>query len=108
MPRGGSAGTLYVLEPDTGGPDDGPAAMETHGIDPGKALRLATAMGARVGRLLVVGCEPSPLADYEEMQGEMSEPVRAAVDEAVRLIETLAAQILGGAGEAVAGAGPRR
>jgi hydrogenase maturation protease len=110
MPRGGPPGTLYVLEPDAAAPsaDDGAPLIETHGMDPVKVLRLAAAMGARVGRLLVVGCEPGALGDYEEMQGELSEPVRRAVDEAVGLIETLVARILGGAGEAVAGAVPGR
>ncbi len=61
-------------------------------MDPVKVLRLAAAMGGRVGRLLVVGCEPAPLDDAEEMQMGMSEPVRAAVDEAVVLIESLVAQ----------------
>ena len=32
-------------------------------------VRLAAAMGGRVGRLLVVGCEPGPMRDLEEMCG---------------------------------------
>ena len=105
-PRGGPPGTLYVLEPDAGGPaGDGTGPLiEMHNLDPVKVLRLAETMGGRVGRLLVVGCEPKANSDFEEMQGGMSAPVRAAVDEAVRLIEALVAQVLGVAGEAVAGA----
>ncbi len=104
-PRGGTPGTLYVLEPDVSGPPEGAAAvLETHSMDPVKVLRLAAVMGGRVGRLLVVGCEPAPLDEADDMQMGMSDAVRAAVDEAVVLVESLIAQFLGGAGEAVAGA----
>ena len=105
-PRGGAPGTLYVVEVETAGQAAGgeDAAIETHGMDPVKVLRLAVAMGARVGRLLVVGCEPAPADEWDDMRMEMSEPVRAAVDEAVRLVESLVAESLGGADAAVAGA----
>jgi hydrogenase maturation protease len=98
-PRGGPPGTVYVLEPDVG-PQEGPAAVDPHSMDPAKVLRLAAAMGARVGRLLVVGCEPSPVDDVEEMRDGLSEPVRAAVDEAVRVVESLVSKLLGGGGAA--------
>jgi hydrogenase maturation protease len=91
-PRGGPPGTLYVLEPTPQG-DDAAPQIEAHSMDPVKVLRLAAAMGARVERLLVVGCEPAPL-DEEEMQAGLSEPVRAAVAEAVPLIEALVARLL--------------
>jgi hydrogenase maturation protease len=51
-------------------------------------------MGGQVKRLLVVGCEPEPLADADDMRMELSEPVRSAVDEAVTLVESLVAEIL--------------
>ncbi len=110
-PRGGKPGTLYVLEPDAPappGPGEAAPLIETHGMDPVKVLRLAAAMGGKVGRLLVVGCEPAPVDDVEEMQAGLSEPVRAAVDEAVGLIESLVAKVLGGDGGAVTGAAPGR
>ncbi len=104
-PRGESLGTLYVLEPEVAATAPGGAAVvEPHSMDPVKVLRLAAAMGGRIGRLLVVGCEPAPLDEADEMQTGMSDPVRAAVDEAVVLIESLIVKFLGGAGEAVAGA----
>ena len=104
-PRGGAPGTIYVLEPEAAS-QEGPAAVEPHNLDPVKVLRLAATMGARVGRLLVVGCEPSPVDDVEEMRDGLSEPVRAAVDEAARVVESLTAKLLGEAGAAgAAGAG---
>jgi hydrogenase maturation protease len=101
VPRGGRPGTLYVLEPSVGaspGPEANGAGplIETHGMDPVKVLRLAEAMGGQVGRLLLVGCEPSPLAESDEMQAGLTEPVRVAVDEAVLLIESLIARLLQG------------
>ena len=96
-PRGGAPGTVYVLEPDMGAAGaGGTAAVDPHSMDPVKVLRLAAAMGARVGRLLVVGCEPSPVDDVEEMRDGLSEPVRAAVDEAVGVVESLVSRLLGG------------
>ena len=62
-PRGGPPGTLYVLEPTARRAGRGgrrAASIEAHGMDPVKVLRLAAAMGGRVDRLLVVGCEPEP------------------------------------------------
>ena len=40
------------------GPEDAGPSIEAHGLDPVKVLRLAAAMGGRVDRLLLVGCEP--------------------------------------------------
>jgi hydrogenase maturation protease len=96
-PRGGQPGTLYVIEPDPGEPGEAGGAelmFETHNLDPVKVLRLAAALGGRVQRVLLVGCEPAPLDGEEDMQMELSEPVRAAVDEAVLLVESLVAQTL--------------
>jgi hydrogenase maturation protease len=98
-PRGEPPGTLYVLEPDrTASPEATGAGplVETHGMSPEKVLRLAAAMGGQVGRLLLVGCEPTPLSEADEMQTGLSDPVRASVDEAVVLVESLVGRLLGG------------
>jgi hydrogenase maturation protease len=97
VPQGGSPGTLYVIEPRPD-PEPGSAAadltLETHGMDPAKVLRVAAALGGQVQRVLLVGCEPGALASEEEMQMGLSEPVRAAVEPAVALIESLVPQLL--------------
>ena len=78
-PRGGPPGTLYVIEPTPGEVDaNAGASLETHGMDPVKVLRAASAMGGSVGRVRVVGCEPSPVDDPEEFRPGLSDPVRAA------------------------------
>lgn len=97
LPRGGPPGTLYVLEPEKDEWTETAApSMEMHRLDPIKVLRLATAMGGKIERLLVVGCEPSPFSDYEDMQTGLSAPVEAAVDETVALLESLTERLLRG------------
>jgi hydrogenase maturation protease len=95
-PRGGPPGTLYVVEPTLSEKDEGLQPVEAHNLDPVKVFQLVEAMGGRVERLLVVGCEPSPCTDPEEMQSELSAPVRAAVEQAVPLIESLVARLMRG------------
>src|SRR5262249_33644421 len=98
MPRGGRPGTLYVLEPQQSAPElpDRGLAVDTHGLSPAKVLRLAAAMGGPIPRVLIVGCEPAREGDGEEMTDSLSAPVRAAVDEAVVLIEAIADRLLRG------------
>jgi hydrogenase maturation protease len=90
VPGGEEPGTVYLIEPEI--EDDGVVSLDTHGMDPVKVIKLARALGAKPARTLVVGCEPEAVIsgeDYDEMVMELSEPVRAAVDEAVKLIESL-------------------
>jgi hydrogenase maturation protease len=97
VPRGGSPGTLYVLEPARDAlPVPAGATIETHGMDPVKVLRLVEAMGGTIERLLLVGCEPTPDDTYEDMQAGLSDPVQAAVEEAIPLLESLIARLLRG------------
>ncbi len=97
--RGGQPGTLYVIEPDTN-PQPEPEAADlmilAHDMHPAKVLRLVAAMGGRVERILLVACEAATSAAEEDMQMELSPPVRAAVDEAVKLIESMIGKILAG------------
>jgi hydrogenase maturation protease len=93
-PRGGEPGTVYLIEPEV--EDDGEVTLDTHGMDPVKVIKLSRALGARPTRTLVVGCEPRVVLggeDYGEMLMELSEPVRVAVDEAVKLVESLVKEI---------------
>jgi len=90
LPRGGEPGTVYLVEPEVEA--EGEVALDTHSMDPAKALRLARAMGAEPVQTLVVGCEPGVVLrgeSYEDVLVELSQPVRAAVEEAVELVESL-------------------
>ncbi len=98
LPRGNTPGTLYLVEPE---PDDGAVAVEAHGMDPVKVLALARNLSERMPRVLVVGCEPATILDIEKdaLSAELSEPVRASLDEAVRMVESLLDDIVNHAKE---------
>ena len=87
-PRGAAPGTLYVIEPEV---DADEVAIDTHGMDPVKVLAMVRGIGGKSPPTLVVGCEPANRlsADVEEFVVELSEPVRAALDEGERLVESL-------------------
>src|SRR4051812_20033061 len=95
VPRGEPPGTLFVLEPSL---DDveGPVTLDAHGMDPAKVLALAGQLGPVPERILVVGCEPQVRmsGDEEELVGELSPPVRAAVSDAADLVESLLAKLM--------------
>ena len=60
-------------------------------MNPMNVIRMAKSMGGELKRILLVGCEPATLGPEEGQMG-LSEPVAAAVDEAVILIEKLVEQ----------------
>jgi len=102
-PRGGQAGTLYVIEPevsDRGGPEEQGVVVEAHSMNPLHVLRFATSMGGPLKRVLLVGCEPGTLGPEEGRMG-LSAPVEAVIDEAVKLVESLITKILSGRESAV-------
>jgi hydrogenase maturation protease len=92
-PGGEPPGTLYVIEPEV---DPGELVIDTHGMDPVKVLSMVQGLGGAPPRTLVVGCEPANRlsADVEEFVVELSEPVRAALHEAERLVESLLDEIV--------------
>jgi hydrogenase maturation protease len=103
--RGGAPGSLYTLEPDLDAIRDCPesgGSENAHGLDPLKALAAAKSAGARLGRVLVVGCEPAVLEDESGRIG-LSQQVEAAVDPAVEMIRSL---VMNGTDLQVCPAGP--
>jgi hydrogenase maturation protease len=80
-PRGGTPGTVYLIEPDLAAV---PAAVSAdgHGVGPEAVFALLRSLGGSPGRVRVVGCEP--LCIEEELG--LSAPVEAAVDRAIALI----------------------
>ena len=95
VPRGEPPGTLFVIEPELE-PHDEPVALDAHGMDPVKVLALARQLGAAPERVLVVGCEPGVrmTGEEEDVVGELSPPVSAAVEPAVELVESVVAEVL--------------
>jgi hydrogenase maturation protease len=104
VPRGEPPGTLFVIEPELG-EQDGPVMLDAHGMDPVKVLALAGQLGPVPERILVVGCEPRVrmTGDEEELVGDLSEPVRAAVDPAVELVEAVVREVVATQAEAEGG-----
>ncbi|MBX9790708.1 MAG: hydrogenase maturation protease [Pirellulales bacterium] len=90
MPRRGTPGQVYLVEVerDERAPSSDPSAplFDMHRLDPAKVLRLVPAMGGRLGRLFVVGCEPVPLDTSEVTQPGLSAAARAAIPVAVEII----------------------
>ena len=101
IPRSEEPGTVYLLEPEI--EEAGEVVLDTHGMDPVKVIKFARTLGAKPTRTLVVGCEPQVVIGrggsepypYEDMLMELSEPVLAAVEEAVKLVESLVEEISG-------------
>ena len=96
--RGKRPGTIYLIEPDlsalnaqTGG-EARRVGLDTHSMDPLKVLAFAKTLGAQPIHTLLVGCEIVSIGngeDYEEMQMGLSEPVQAAIPEAVEVVDRL-------------------
>jgi hydrogenase maturation protease len=93
-PRGQPPGTLSVIEPDI---DGAPPGIDAHGMDPVTVLALARELGPRLPRTLVVCCEPQTrmTGEEDEIVIVLSEPVQAALDPAVRLVEVLLEDLTG-------------
>jgi hydrogenase maturation protease len=87
-PRGEPPGTVGVFEPDL---DDRDIGLDAHGMDPVRVLALARAMGGPLPRTLIVSCEPGIRlgAHEDDVVAELSQPVRAALRPAERLVREL-------------------
>ena len=94
-PHGQKPGTVSVIEPNLHDLSSGGDFVQPHAMHPVNVLRMASAMNARLNRLLVVGCEPADLGGDEGHMG-LSEAVQSSVDEAVNTVEALVRRIADG------------
>jgi hydrogenase maturation protease len=97
-PGASEPGTLFVVQLDfeeLNAAGTQPGFVEPHAMNPLSVLRMATSMGGQLKRILLVGCVPATLGPEEGQMG-LSAPVAAAVDEAVKLIDSLVTRILAG------------
>ena len=90
--RGEEPGTVFLIEPDLDalGAHAASAASDAsvpdaHGMDPESVLRTVVRLGGRLGRVVIVGCEPARLTE----RIGLSAPVRGALDRAVSLVQSL-------------------
>ena len=94
---GEEPGTITVFEPELGGGDD--VAPDAHDLEPAAVMGWLAGLGGSVGRMLVVGCQPSTM---DEQMG-LSAPVEASIDEAIRVIEDLVQEQLSTTPAVIAG-----
>ena len=96
VPRGEEPGTVFAVEPDLDALAKGPVTLDAHGMDPVKVLTLAATLGPVPERIVVVGCEPAVrmTGEEDELVGDLSEPVRGAIEPAADLVESLVAELL--------------
>jgi hydrogenase maturation protease len=94
---GDEPGTITVFEPELG--DDKDVAPDAHDLEPAAVMGLLSGLGGSVGRMLVVGCQPSVM---DERMG-LSAPVEAAVDEAIRVVDELVQEQLSTTPAVIAG-----
>jgi hydrogenase maturation protease len=100
-PHGQAPGTVSVVELDANEAADSTGNfLEPHSMHPMNVLRMARSMHSPLKRVLLVGCEPATLGGDEGHMG-LSEPVAAAVAEAVKATEALVKRIL--EGESISG-----
>jgi hydrogenase maturation protease len=87
-PRGAEPGTVYVIEPELQA-EPQLALLDAHGMQPDVVLGMIGTLGGNAGtpggntvRVLIVGCEPA----ISDPGIGLSEPVAAAVDNAVKAV----------------------
>ncbi len=96
-PRGQKPGTVHVIEPELTEAVDSTTriALDGHTMNPVNVLRLARAMGAVPARIVLVGCEPATFGGEAGNIG-LSEPVSAAIEEAVKTVKHIIQAVLQG------------
>ncbi len=87
-PRGGEPGTVYVIEPEQPA-EPQMSLFDAHGMQPDVVLGMIGTLGGQAGtpggaglKMLIVGCEPATSGPGIGL----SEPVAAAVDNAVKVV----------------------
>lgn len=92
-PRGGTPGTLYVIDPEVNTWENAEQMTPaTHGLNPVQVLTMVKQFGGQLRNVRIVGCEPESFGDDEGMMG-LSESVATAVPEAISLVEGLIASL---------------
>lgn len=92
-PQGSAPGTVYLIEPTLRELDETPAEpVNAHGMNPVRVLQMVRTLGGVPRQLFVVGCEPAILES--EGQLGLSEAVRAAIPNAIAMIESLLSDLL--------------
>jgi hydrogenase maturation protease len=92
-PHGQPPGTVSLIEPDLTRLAEQEATVDAHGMNPLNVLRLAAAMNANFKRIFLVGCEPATFGGEDGQMG-LSEPVDAAIDQAIAVVNRVVEKAL--------------
>jgi hydrogenase maturation protease len=90
--RGRQPGTVYTIqiEPhDIPDPCSDGVVVNSHSLDSVRVLALAKSMGAQLGTILLVGCEPAILDGSDTGRIGLSETVEASIKLAIETVENL-------------------
>jgi hydrogenase maturation protease len=90
--RGVDAGQVLVLEPTVSPPaHDRKTLIDTHQTDAEGVMRMASAIGCLPAHVWIVGCQAE---GCDDLGAGLSEPVRAAIPEAVSKVRALVASAM--------------
>ncbi|HYC71931.1 MAG TPA: hydrogenase maturation protease [Opitutaceae bacterium] len=89
--RNSAPGTIHVLDLADEAARPPGRSPEAHGLVPTRAIEMARMLGARIPRLVLVGCEPASFGRPQEGEFGLTPAVAAAVDAAAETIEALIA-----------------
>lgn len=84
VPHGAEPGAVCLLEPDTAA---SAAAGDAHGMDLPSVFATVRAMGGRLPRVLLIGCEPADIGEGMGLSPAVERAVPAAAALARRVID---------------------
>ncbi|GAB2635017.1 hydrogenase maturation protease [Prescottella soli] len=95
VPDRGRPGEIRVFEVD---PDDPGAAprLDAHGMDPGAVFASLAALGGRLPRTVVVGCQAACVDEGMGLSAPVAAAVDGAADEVLAVVSGFAAAAVGG------------
>jgi hydrogenase maturation protease len=91
--RGGTPGTLYLLQPQESAATAAEPALDPHAMDPVCLLAMARSLGEVTAEIYILGCEPQDFGDELEGRMGLSASVQAAIPEAAQMILDLLARL---------------
>ena len=94
LPMGEPPGTVAVIEPerdDRDAVEDGATTppLEAHSMSPAVVLGLVAGLGASVGRVLIVGCQPAVVARASGSRQSVAAAIETGVDTVIEVLDDL-------------------
>jgi hydrogenase maturation protease len=94
LPMGEPPGTIAVIEPelddDEAADDAAPVApIEAHSMSPAVVLGMVAGLGASVGRVLIVACQPAVVDEGIGLSPMVAAAVETGVDTVVEVLDDL-------------------